>query len=177
MPHLRDMTQTSTRVRLQAQARPLPLGCLFLSPTSKCSKTPPRPRLHLCPRRRPFPHLNQSHSTPSYTCHPHLLPPTCDASYLKAAIEAHAPEIHAFSPLLNVPISSFSAEVPRDWSVSDAGAFSEYDLFSLEGGANDPFREFDHVFHSCDRLPHASETPLFSQLPESGLVPSQVFIA
>ncbi|KAN0137421.1 hypothetical protein V8E53_004866 [Lactarius tabidus] len=129
------------------------------------------------PTPMPIPTPEPESFYPELYLPPHLLPPTCDASYLKAAIEAHAPEIDAFSPLLNVPISSFSAEVPRDWSVSDAGAFSEYDLFSLEGGANDPFREFDHVFHSCDRLLHASETPLFSQLPESGLVPSQVFIA
>lgn len=87
---------------------------------------------------------------------PHLLPSTCDASYLAAAIAAHAPEIDAFSPLLNVPITSLSAEIPRDCSVATV---SEYDLafFSHEGGASDHTREFHHIFHSYNRPSPASD--------------------
>ena len=95
---------------------------------------------------------------------PHLLPPTCDPLYLKAAIAAHAPEIDLFSPLLNVPISSLSAAegvIPREWPEWPVSAASAYDLalFSSEG-ANDPMREFNQIFYSCDRM---LETPLFSQ--------------
>jgi hypothetical protein len=96
---------------------------------------------------------------------PHLLPPTCDPSYLKAAIAAHAPETDLISPLLNVPISLlWEAErvIPREWPEWPVSAVSAYDLaqFSFEGGANDPMREFNHIFYSCDRM---LETPMFSQ--------------
>lgn len=98
---------------------------------------------------------------------PHLLPPTCDVSYLAAAIAAHAPEIDAFSPLLAVPITSLSAEIPRDCSVSHV-AISEYDLafFSRGGGVNGHAREYHHM------IPQACEQ--FSQTAESG---GLVFIA
>lgn len=99
-------------------------------------------------------------SYPELYLPPHLLPPTCDVSYLAAAIAAHAPEIDAFSPLLDVPIMSLlAAEIPRDYSVSHVAAVSEYDLafFSRESGASDHTREFHHIFYSCNRLPLASE--------------------
>ena len=134
------------------------------------------------PTHSPIPTPSPEPFYPELYLPPHLLPPTCDESYLMAAIAAHAPKIDTISPLLNVPLTSLLAEsqVLSDWPASNVAEVSEYDLafFSLEGGANDPTREFNHMFYSCDRLPHASETPLFSQQPaESGLVSSQVFVA
>ena len=134
------------------------------------------------PTPTPIPTPSPEPFYPELYLPPHLLPPTCDASYLMAAIAAHAPEIDTISPLLNVPLSSLLAEsqVPSDWPASHVAGVSEYNLafFSLEDGANDSTRESNHMFYSCDMLPHASETPLFSQQPvESSLVSSEVFIA
>jgi len=137
----------------------------------------PTPSSESLPTPTPIPTPSPEPFYPELYLPPDLLPPTCDESYLMAAIEAHAPEIDLFSPLLNVPISSLSAEVPCDWSISEVAPFSEYDLFSLDGGADDPMREFGHIFYPCDRLLHARETPLFSHPADSGLVPSQVFFA
>lgn len=134
----------------------------------------PTPSLSSLPTLTPTPTPAPGSSYPELYLPPHLLPPTCDASYLAAAMAAHAPEIDAFSPLLDVPITSLSAEIPRDYSLSPAAAASEYDLafFSHEGGANDYTRDFHPIFYSCNRLPLPSETLWFSQdaEAESGLL-------
>ena len=136
----------------------------------------PTSSLASLPTPTPIPTPEPEPFYPELYLPPHLLPPTCDPTYLAAAIAAHAPEIDPYSPLLNLPISALtSAGATCDWPVSDVAAFStfsEYDQFLFEEGANDPIgdfnQDFNHMFYSCD-------TPLFSLLPENGLVPSQVF--
>ncbi|KAI9447469.1 hypothetical protein H4582DRAFT_5646 [Lactarius indigo] len=133
---------------------PSPIRVPLAIPDGEMRQDAPTPTTSSLPTPTPTPAPEPLY--PELYLPPHLLPSTCDASYLAAAIAAHAPEINAFSPLLNVPITSLSAEIPRDCSVP---AVSEYDLafFSHEGGASDHTREFHHIFYSYNRLSPASD--------------------
>ncbi|KAH9057227.1 hypothetical protein EDB87DRAFT_1122389 [Lactarius vividus] len=133
---------------------PSPIRAPLAIPDEETRHDAPTPPTSSLPTPIPMPTPEPLY--PELYLPPHLLPSTCDASYLAAAIAAHAPAIDAFSPLLNVPITSLSAEIPRDCSVTTIG---EYDLafFSREGGTSDHTREFYHIFHSYNRLSPASD--------------------